>query len=246
MNAGVPWTAFSPVLQQVRLGALAQPLDDSEIQHLHEVELLAVAAEEDVRGLDVAVHQAAGFRLGQGMAHLAQQEDGPLGRCGPEAAEKLVGVEAVEQLHDVVEGAVGGDAEVEQLHRVGRAEPGDHLRLALEAAKRLARDAAPALVARERRPDELDGRGPGQHPMPGAPDLPHPTLPELLLQLIAPQLARALDLGAQLRRRRGSPRRPWPPRAGRGTRTRRRTAPGRAGRLGVRTPSRDRRARAPS
>ena len=76
------------------------------------------------------------------MAHLAQQEDRPLGRRGPEAPDQRVGVEAVEQLHDVVEGAVVGDAEVEELDRVGRAQPGDRLRLALEAPERLARGAA--------------------------------------------------------------------------------------------------------
>ena len=34
--------------------------------------------------------------------------------------------------------------------------------------------------------------------MPGSPDLAHPPLAELLLQAVAPQLARALDLGAQM------------------------------------------------
>ena len=34
--------------------------------------------------------------------------------------------------------------------------------------------------------------------MPGAPDLAHPALAQLLLQAVAPQLAGALDLGAQL------------------------------------------------
>ena len=65
------------------------------------------------------------------------------GGMRPEAPEQRVGVEAVEQLHDVVERAVGGDAEIEELHRVGRAEAGDHLRLALEPPDRLLRDAAP-------------------------------------------------------------------------------------------------------
>ena len=34
--------------------------------------------------------------------------------------------------------------------------------------------------------------------MPGSPDLSHPALAELLLQAVAPQLARALDLGSQV------------------------------------------------
>ena len=73
-----------------------------------------------------------------------------------------------------------------------RAETGDHLRLALESAD--APD-TPACVAPA---DQLDGGGPRQHAMPRAPDFAHPALSELLLQPIAPQLACALDLGAQL------------------------------------------------
>jgi hypothetical protein len=96
MNAGVPWTAFS----WVSTG-------------------LAVAAQEDVGWLDVAVHQAAGLGLRQRVTHLAQQVDRPFGRGRPEVPEQRVGIEPVEQLHHIVEGAVGGDAEIEQLHRVG-------------------------------------------------------------------------------------------------------------------------------
>src|SRR5687768_6614953 len=48
------------------------------------------------------------------------------------------------------------------------------------------------------RADELDGGGPCQHAMPGSPDLTHPTLSEFLLETVAAQLTRALDLGAQV------------------------------------------------
>ena len=119
------------------------------------------------------------------------------GGSGPEAPEQRVGIEAVEQLHDVVEGAVGGDPEIEQLHRVGRAEAGDHLRFALEPADRFLRHSGTPSPG-DGGPDELDGGGPRQHAMPGPPDLSHSSLAELLLQAVAPQLARALDLGAQL------------------------------------------------
>ena len=119
MNAGVPWTAFSRVCTGLVSGGVADCPHDSEIQHLHEVVLLAVAAEEDVRGFDVAMNQAAGLGLRQRVTDLAKQVDGPLGRGWPEAPEQRVGIEAVEQLHDVVEGAVGGHPEVEELHRMG-------------------------------------------------------------------------------------------------------------------------------
>ena len=65
------------------------------------------------------------------------------GRERSEAAHQRVGVEPVEQLHDVVEGAVVGHAEVEQLDRVRGAQPGDGLRLLLEPALQLVGDAAP-------------------------------------------------------------------------------------------------------
>ena len=104
-----------------------------------------------------------------------------------------VGVEAVQELHHVVERAVGGHAEVEQLYRVRRAEPRDGLRLLLEAALLLLRRGAAA----DRPADELDGRGARQHPMPGAPDLAHPALAQPLLQPIAPHLARRRHLSAE-------------------------------------------------
>jgi hypothetical protein len=53
--------------------------------------------------------------------------------------EQGVGIEPVEQLHHIVERAIGRHAEVEQLHRMRGAEPGDDLRFALEAAHCLVR-----------------------------------------------------------------------------------------------------------
>ncbi len=75
---------------------------------------------------------------------------------------------------------------------MGRAEPGDHLGLALEASGRL--------VGHTRRggADQLDGGGAGQHAVPGAPHFAHPSLAQLLLELVAPQLARAAHLGAEV------------------------------------------------
>jgi hypothetical protein len=80
---------------------------------------------------------------------------------------------------------------------VGRAETGDHLGFALEPAHRFFRR-SDARIPREGGPDELDGGRPRQHAMAGSPDLPHPPFSELLLEAVAPQLARALDLGAQV------------------------------------------------
>src|SRR4051812_27264688 len=47
--------------------------------------------------------------------------------------DQCAGVEAIEQLHHVIEPAVLGDAEVEQCHRVRRSQLCDRLRLSLES-----------------------------------------------------------------------------------------------------------------
>ena len=65
---------------------------------------------------------------------------------GTEAPHERVGVESVEQLHHVVERAVVGDAEIEELHGVRRAEAGDDLRLALEPSSRVLRHAGPSVA----------------------------------------------------------------------------------------------------
>ena len=94
MNAGVPWTAFSRVSAGLGLGGVADGSHDPEVQHLHEVVLLAVPAQEDVRRLDVAMHQAVRLGFGERVADLSQHVDGPLRRDRPEAPDQRVGVEA--------------------------------------------------------------------------------------------------------------------------------------------------------
>ena len=103
---------------------------------------------------------------------------------------------SVQQLHDVVEPAVAGDAEVVELDRVRRAKPGRGLRLAAEAAPpRRGRD--PSSMPRSG--DQLDRGGPGEEPVLGPPDLTHAAPADQLDQAIAAQLARAADLAAQVR-----------------------------------------------
>jgi len=56
------WRTLDRVLPRVhraRVRGVADCPHNAEIQHLHEVILLAVPAEEDVRGFDVAMNQAA-------------------------------------------------------------------------------------------------------------------------------------------------------------------------------------------
>ena len=131
-------------MRERRVGrGLAGGSHDSEIQDLHEVVLLAVPADEDVRRLDVAVTRPHDCGLRQRVTDLAKQVRGALGRDGPEATKQRVGVEAIEQFHHVIERAVGGDPEVEEVDGMGRAETGDDLGLAFESSDRILRTPAP-------------------------------------------------------------------------------------------------------
>ncbi len=119
------------------------------------------------------------------------------GGDGAVGADELLEVEAVEELHDVVEGAVAGDAEVEELDGVLGLEGGDGAGLALEAL-----DGDLALVGGaaggDVGADELDGGRALEHAMAGAPDLAHAALAEPGLELVGAELAGAGDLAAEL------------------------------------------------
>ena len=58
--------------------------------------------------------------LGERMAHLAEQVDHPFRRQRSVPPHERLQVEAVQQLHDVIEAAIVSDAEVEELHGVRR------------------------------------------------------------------------------------------------------------------------------
>jgi len=96
----------------------ARRLDDAEVEDLDEIVVLAVAAEKDVRRLDVAMDQAARLGLRERVADLPQDVHHPFRRERSAAPDERLQVEPLEQLHHVVERAVAGDAEVEQVHRV--------------------------------------------------------------------------------------------------------------------------------
>src|SRR4029453_3169970 len=150
----------------------------------------AVPTEKDVRGLDVAVHETAGFCLRQRVTYLTQQVDSAIERDRPETTDEGIGVHAVEEFHHVVERAVVGDPEIEECDRVRGMEAGGGLRFALEPAHRLSRDTDTAIGAAPG-PNQLDRRSPSQKAMASAPDLAHATLSQLLFQTVAPQLPRS-------------------------------------------------------
>ena len=71
------------------------------------------------------------------MTDLPQEVDGPFRRHRSVPLHQCLEVEAVQQLHHVVEAAIVGDAKVEELHGMRRRETGGELRLVLESAYRV-------------------------------------------------------------------------------------------------------------
>ena len=131
-------------LREVCPPARGHVLHEAEVHDLYEVRLAPVSAEKDVPWLDVAVHEARAVRFGERAARLPENEHDALRHEHPMELDELVERIAVEELHDVVEGAVVRAAEVVELDRVRRAQAGRRLRLALEARHELARDPAGA------------------------------------------------------------------------------------------------------
>ena len=107
-------------------------LGKAEVENLHP----SVARDEDVLGLQIAVHDAALVRGGQPARDLNRVVD-RLERREPfrllEADAQRV---AFEQLHDRVDDA-GIVADVVQRQNVGMVERGDRLRFALEARQQV-------------------------------------------------------------------------------------------------------------
>src|SRR5262249_33078220 len=132
-------------------------LDQPEIEYFDEVPGRAEATDDHIRWLDVTVHEAVSMRVVERGADLLQEVDGALGRNRPETLDQGLEVHSVEELHDVVQRAIVGDAKIVELHGVRRLERGGRPRLALEAAQQHLR-AAPGRRAEPLGSNELDGR----------------------------------------------------------------------------------------
>ena len=170
--------------------------DETKIEHFDEIEAIAAAAHVDVRGLHVPMDQALGMRLVERLAHLGEQVDdaGRLERT--EATHEPVTVQAVQQLHHVIESSVVGRSEIVQIDGVGRGQRSGIARLPLEALEHRIRV---TVDAREGfGPDELDGRAARQELVRCSPHFSHAAAPEPLDQPIAPELARAHDVRPQV------------------------------------------------
>ena len=124
--------------------AAGQHLGDAKVEQLH----LSGAGDQDVRRLEVAVHDEPAVRVLDGVAHRADERDALLDRAGVRVA---VPVErhAVDVLHGEERLAVVGEAAVEQAGDVRVVQAGKDLALALEALDDRPRRGAPS--------DELEG-----------------------------------------------------------------------------------------
>ena len=109
-------------------GGLGQRAGDAEVGHPHP----ALLVEQEVRRLDVAVHQPADVGVGETLGHLGP-ELGGLGMGEPDVAVEQVAQRApAEILEDQIR-PVGVLAPVEDTQDVGVVERGDRARLGAEA-----------------------------------------------------------------------------------------------------------------
>ena len=105
----------------------------AEVHDLHR----AVVVQEDVGGLDVAVHDAGLVSVCQPRQHLHQDVDLLLHAHRRHLPHRLLEVVALEQLHRHVRRAIGVVTEVEDVHHVRVLHPRDGLRLAVETLLQL-------------------------------------------------------------------------------------------------------------
>ena len=163
-------------LLRSQLGVLwaCMGLHEPEVEHFHVVHLPSVPAGVHVGGFDVSVDQVVLVRFRQRVADLLQEVDGALGGDGAEARHERVQVVPVQELHDVVEGRVFGDSEIEQLNGVRRAHRRGGLRFAFEPLDHRLADTRVG-PTHDGGIHELDGRRTRQHAVSGHPHLTHPT-----------------------------------------------------------------------
>ena len=137
------------------------------------------------------MHQPVAVRVLERGADLAQDVDDPLRGQRPVLPDQGIEIQAVEQLHHVVQPAVLGGAEVVELHRVRGLERGGSAGFPLEAPEEQLG------IAGHLRSDELDRRRPDQQAVARPPDLAHPAAADPLLEDVLTQLIGFGDLLAK-------------------------------------------------
>jgi hypothetical protein len=151
---------------------LIRAFGDPEVEQLHERLAVAVVAQEDVLGLDVAVDDAALVRARERLRHVRDDERGVRGRDAPPLHQELAQIAPLEQLHHDVGLALGRHAVVEHLHHVRAAEVRRRVRLLGEPLDVLA-------VVEQVERQELHDDGGAEREMVRDPHPTHPAHPQL-------------------------------------------------------------------
>ena len=153
-------------------------------RHLGQAEVhdldLAAALDVDVRGLQVAVDDVLRVGEGEAVADLLHEPELLLERQGRVAADEVLEVVALQELHRHVDLALVF-AEVEDGDDVGVVEPRGRLGLAVEALPQL-------FVGADRRRHRLDGDVAAEDGVVGLEDLAHGALADLADDLVLTQL----------------------------------------------------------
>jgi hypothetical protein len=133
-----------------RLGRIdpARVLRDAEVEHLDRFPAVGRGREEEVRGLEIPVHDAGRVGLGHGLARVEDVVDRVGDGLGAALLEEVVEVAALEELHDHEGRAARELADIEDARDVLALEAHRSLGLAEEAGRG---------VGHGRREKELDG-----------------------------------------------------------------------------------------
>ncbi len=165
MYSGVPHTM--PGLVMSRRHGLDAHLREAEVHDLDEVAAGADLLEDDVLGLEIAMDDAEVMRFRERGEHLPKEADDATERERPFSYWIAREVLAAQELHDEIELAVLGLAEVDDADRVRVIEAARGARLGDEARRRV-------LLTDEMRVDDLDGDGAPQLRLLGAIHAAHP------------------------------------------------------------------------
>jgi hypothetical protein len=101
-----------------RIGRGAELFHEAEVDDLGDVDGAASRAEDDVRRLDVAMDEADRVRLAERAGNLRDDVCDACGRHRAGLRDDLFEIAPYEQLHRVVEDAVGGSPVIEDGHDV--------------------------------------------------------------------------------------------------------------------------------